>query len=91
MFGEVISINDNDMCIIIFDGHGDFLAQVTLQNEKDNFKELKLSKGRYLVIDINNKNEASINIEETLDCFPDIEVLIDMYGKETYTFTKKII
>lgn len=89
MFGEIISINDNDMCIIIFDGHGDFLAQVTLQNEKDKFKDLKLRNGRYVAIDINNKNEASINVEETLDCFPDIEVSIDMYGKKTYTFINK--
>lgn len=89
MFGEVISINDNDMRIIIFDGHGDFIAQVTLQNEKNKFKELKLSKGRYIVIDINNKNEASINVEETLNCFPDIEIAIDIYGKKEYTFINK--
>lgn len=89
MFGEVISINDNDMFVIIFDGQGDFLAQVTLQNEKDKFKELKLRNGRYIAIDINNKNEASINVEETLNCFPDIEVAIDMYGKNVYKLKKK--
>jgi hypothetical protein len=81
MFGEVMSMNDEEIYVNIFDGHGNFLAQVMLQNEKDKFKKLKLSKGRYLAVDINNKNEASINVDETLKCFPDIEVAIDMFKK----------